>query len=110
MDRERIYAAIDVLAIASRTEGQSMALMEAMARGVPAIATRVGGNPQLVRDGETGVLVPVGDAVAIRAALARMLADPELVGRLGRACHALIAARHSIDEVARKYDALYDRS
>jgi glycosyltransferase involved in cell wall biosynthesis len=107
IDRERIYSAIDVLAMASRTEGQSMAIMEAMARGVPVIATKVGGNPQLVRDGVTGMLVPAGDSSAIRAAVARLLAEPELVVKFGRASHARIAARHSIDAVAHKYATLY---
>jgi len=109
LDRERIYAAVDVLAVGSRTEGQSMAIMEAMARGVPAIATNVGGNAQLVRDGETGVLVPPGDPTAIRDAIARLLADPDLVIRLGRASHSLIGANHSIDAVAARYHALYSR-
>jgi glycosyltransferase involved in cell wall biosynthesis len=107
IDREQIYSAIDVLAVGSRTEGQSMAIMEAMARGVPAIATNVGGNAELVRDGDTGLLVPPGDPFAMRDAIARMLADFDLVCRLGRASHALIAAQHSIDAVAAKYLALY---
>ncbi|HEX5062636.1 MAG TPA: glycosyltransferase family 4 protein [Kofleriaceae bacterium] len=109
LDRERIYNAIDVLAVGSRTEGQSLAIMEAMARGVPAIATNVGGNPQFVHDGETGMLVPSGDATAIRDAIARMLVDPDLVSRLGRASHSLIGAYHSIDAVAARYHSLYSR-
>lgn len=107
LDRDAIYDAIDVLAVGSRMEGHSMAIMEAMARGVPAIATDVGGNPRLVRDGETGLLVPAGDAAAIRRALAALLADPGLLARLGRASHALIAARHSLDAVVAEYHALY---
>lgn len=108
LDRDRIYDAIDVLVVGSRTEGQSMAIMEAMARGVPVIATAVGGNPELV--GEGGLLVPAGDRAAIRDAVSRLLADPDLVVRLGRAGHARVAARHSIDAVAAKYDALYRTS
>ena len=107
IDRKPIYDAIDVLAVGSRMEGQSMAIMEAMARGVPVIATNVGGNAQLVRDGETGVLVPPGDSTAIQDAVVRMLADPDLVTRLGRASHARIVAHHSIDAVAAKYRELY---
>jgi glycosyltransferase involved in cell wall biosynthesis len=107
IDREQIYSSIDILVVASRTEGQSMAIMEAMARGIPAIATAVGGNPELVRDGETGLLVPPGNPLAIRGALARLVADPELRVRLGRASHARIAMHHSIDAVAEKYRAIY---
>ena len=108
LDREQIYAAIDVLVVGSRTEGQSMAIMEAMARGVPVIATDVGGNAALVR--EAGVLVPAGDTAAIRGAIARLVAEPALVERLGRASRAWIAAHHSIDAVAAKYRALYAAS
>jgi glycosyltransferase involved in cell wall biosynthesis len=109
VDRERIYSAIDVLAMPSRTEGQSMAILEAMARGMPVIATRVGGNVQLVRDGETGLLVPPGDPTALGGAIARLLAEPALAIQLGRAGHARIAAHHSIDAVAGKYARLYAR-
>lgn len=105
IDREQIYAAIDVLVVASRTEGQSMAIMEAMARSLPVIATDVGGNAELVRDG--GLLVPANDVLALRDAIAKLLGDPELHGQLGRAGHAWIRARHSIDAVAESYRALY---
>jgi L-malate glycosyltransferase len=107
IDRDEIYEAIDLLVVASRTEGQSLAIMEAMARGIPVIATNVGGNPQLVRDGETGMLVPAGDSGAIRDRLARVLAEPELLPRLGRASHARIVAHHSIETMAEKYRGLY---
>jgi glycosyltransferase involved in cell wall biosynthesis len=105
LDREQIYAAIDVLVVASRTEGQSMAIMEAMACSLPVIATDVGGNADLVRDG--GLLVRPNDVIAIRDALARLLDEPELHGRLGRAGHAWVRAHHSIDNVAECYRALY---
>jgi glycosyltransferase involved in cell wall biosynthesis len=107
VDRERIYRAIDVLAVGSRTEGQSMAIMEAMSRGVPVIATGVGGNTELVQHGQTGMVVAPGDPLATRDAIVQLLAEPELVHRLGDASHALIAARHSIDAVVAKYHALY---
>jgi len=108
LDREHIYDSIDVLVVGSRTEGQSMAIMEAMARSVPVIATDVGGNRELV--GDTGVLVPAGDTAAIRDAVAGMLADRALVERCGRASRARIAARHSIDDIAAKYAAIYSSS
>ena len=107
LDRDRIYDAMDVLAVGSRTEGSSLAIMEAMARGVPAIATAVGGNPQLVRDGQTGMLVPAGDPIAMRGAIAALLAEPGLVTWLGRASHELIRAHHSLDTVVERYRALY---
>jgi glycosyltransferase involved in cell wall biosynthesis len=105
IDREKIYAAVDAIVVASRTEGQSMAIMEAMASALPVIATDVGGNAELVRDG--GILVRANDAGAIRAAIQRLLDEPELHARLGRAGHASIARHHSIDTVAAHYQALY---
>jgi glycosyltransferase involved in cell wall biosynthesis len=109
VDRDRVYDAIDVLAVTSRTEGQSMAILEAMARGLPVVATNVGGNAKLVQDNDTGILVPAGDPLAIRDAISRLLADPGLVNRLGLASHASIAANHSIDAIAGRYRALYAR-
>jgi glycosyltransferase involved in cell wall biosynthesis len=108
LDREQIYAAIDVLVVGSRTEGLSMAVMEAMARAVPVIATDVGGNRGLVRDGDTGLLVPNGDVAAIRDSIARFVAEPALTVRMGRAAHELIATRYSITAIAERYRTLYD--
>jgi glycosyltransferase involved in cell wall biosynthesis len=109
-DREQIYAAIDVLVVASRTEGQSMAIVEAMARGLPVIATAVGDNPVLVRAGETGLLVAYGDARALGAAITRLLDSPDLVAAFGRAGRARAAAHHTIEAVVTKYRALYARA
>ncbi len=66
-------------------EGIPVALMEAMAAGVPVVASRLSGIPELVRDGETGLLVPERDAVALAAAMERLARDPALAGRLADA-------------------------
>ena len=107
VEREQIYAGIDVLVAGSRTEGQSLAIMEAMARGIPVVATAVGGNPGLVRPGETGILVPVGSSEAIRDAIAGLIDAPDRVAELGRGARALIAENHCLDTVAARYRALY---
>jgi len=107
IDRERMYAAIDVLVVASRMEGQSMAIVEAMARALPVIATAVGDNAALVRDGVTGLVVPYGDPRALGGAIARLVDTPELVEVFGQAGRARAAAHHAIDAVAAKYRALY---
>lgn len=79
------YERAAVVACPSRREGYGVAAREAMAYGRPVVATAVGGLVDAVEDGVTGLLVPPRDPTALRAALERLLADPELRGRLGRA-------------------------
>jgi glycosyltransferase involved in cell wall biosynthesis len=93
-----LYARAAVVACPSRREGFGVACAEAMAHGRPVVAAAVGGLLDLVVDGETGILVPPGDVNALRAALERLLADPELRRRLGRAGRERAAARLSWDE------------
>ena len=99
--REWQRAAAGVLTSAS--EGMPIALMEAAACGVPVVATRVGGVAELVADGETGYVVPSGDAAAVARALSELLAAPELRARMGRAARARAVERFSVE---RQVDAL----
>ena len=85
--------ASDLLVLCSGYEGLSHVLLEAMAAGLPVLASDVGGNRALVRDGENGVLVPYGDAAATTAALRCLLTDPELRARLGATARAEAAER-----------------
>lgn len=106
-DIAEILPAFDVFALSSRTEGISLTLAEAAAAGLPSVATRVGGNPEIVRDGETGTLVPAGDPAALAAALEAMGAreDRAEVGARGR---AWVKARFSAERMAGAYMQLYD--
>ena len=72
----------DVFVLNSSYEGLSHLLIEALALGVPIIATRVGGNPEVITDGDNGLLVPAGDTAALANALARLLGDDTLRARL----------------------------
>lgn len=72
----RLYRTADVVVLASFSEGVPVSLMEAMSHGIPVVATRVGGVPELVKDGHSGLLVSPGDAVALKDALLRVLEDP----------------------------------
>jgi glycosyltransferase involved in cell wall biosynthesis len=84
--------AFDVFALPSTgNEGVPQALMQAMATGLPAVTTTAGAIPELVRDGETGLVVPIGDAGALANAIARLLEEHELAARLGAAGCAHIA-------------------
>lgn len=81
-DMPRFYASLDVVVLASRNEGTPIALIEAAAAGVPAVSTRVGGVPEVIRDEVNGLLVPSGSAGELGAAIQRLLGDPALAARL----------------------------
>ena len=89
----RRLVAADVLALCSGYEGLSHVLLEAMAAGVPVVASDVGGNRALVRDGENGLLVPFGDVPATAVALGRLLDDPALASGLADVARAEMAER-----------------
>jgi glycosyltransferase involved in cell wall biosynthesis len=98
--------AADVFALASRYEGLGLALVEAAAAGLPAAATGVGGAREVVRDGESGVLVPAGDPVALGRAIAALLADADRRARM--ACRAREVARaFALEPMVRAYESLY---
>src|SRR5690349_13150005 len=91
LDREEcdhLLAVSDVLVLPSHHEGVPMAILEAMACGLPIIATPVGGIPDVIRHGQEGLLVEVGNRGALTAALARMVAEPALRASLGRKARA----------------------
>jgi glycosyltransferase involved in cell wall biosynthesis len=90
--------AADVVVVPSRREGLGLVAIEALACGVPVVAANVGGLPEVVRDGENGLLIPPGDAVALAAALDK-LAEPVVRARLGAAGPASVA-RHDITVAA----------
>ena len=92
-DVARHLVAADALALCSGYEGLSHVLLEAMAAGVPVVASDVGGNRALVRDGENGLLVPYGDVPATAASLVRLLDDRPLAARLAGAARAETSAR-----------------
>jgi glycosyltransferase involved in cell wall biosynthesis len=108
-DEHVLYAASDVFALPSRLEGFGLVYVEAAVHGVPSVATRVGGIPDAVVDGETGVLVAVDDVEAVRAALIELCTQPDVRRRLGE--RAKERARTELDEatMARRYATLFDQ-
>jgi glycosyltransferase involved in cell wall biosynthesis len=96
-DRVRRYwQRASVAALTSDSEGMPVSLMEAAACGIPAVATAVGGVPELVDDGVSGLLVPAGDASALATALESLLRDRELAARMGRAARRTVEQRFSL--------------
>ncbi len=106
-DLDRILADTDVALLTSRNEGTPVALIEAAAAGVPAVATRVGGVPSVVLDGKTGLLAPRGDAVALATAVLRLLDDPALRQSFGQAARTRALERFDGDRLVRDLDRLY---
>lgn len=96
---ERLYARAAVVVLPSHREGLPLCVLEAMAHGRPVVASAVGGIPELVEDGVTGLLVPPGDTEALRSALERLLADPVLRRRMGRAAKRRVTELCSHDGV-----------
>ncbi len=107
-----LLAQADVFALSSRTEGLGTSVLDAMAAGVPVAATAAGGIPEMIEHGVTGLLAPVGDAVALARAVDRLLDDPRLGRRLASAARERVAAfdvRRTIDATEALYRELLDR-
>ena len=105
-DMPALTAALDVSVLPSRREAQGLAILEAMAVGRPVVATRVGGIPEMVRDGVSGLLVPSNDPVALAAAIVRLLQDRPLAQRLGVAGRELVRRHYRARDGLRHLERL----
>lgn len=101
------YEAAAVVVVPSRREGYGVVAREAMAHGRPVVATAVGGLPDAIRDGQTGLLVPPGDPAALRAAIERLLGDRALRERLGAAAREHVERELSWEAATSALAALY---
>jgi glycosyltransferase involved in cell wall biosynthesis len=99
--------AMDIFVLPSYREGVSLALLEAMAAGLPVIATAVGGTPEAVTDGVTGLLIPPRDADALAGALTRLLSDPALAKKLGGNASKAVAEKFSLERLGRQVNEIY---
>jgi glycosyltransferase involved in cell wall biosynthesis len=91
-------------------EGFGMVLVEAMRSGLPIVATRSGGIPDVITDGSTGLLVPERDPAALAEAVGRLLEHPEDARALASAAQADVARRFAPDRIARVFDDVYRRA
>ncbi|MGA8148712.1 MAG: TIGR03088 family PEP-CTERM/XrtA system glycosyltransferase [Gallionellaceae bacterium] len=108
-DVPELMAAMDMFVLPSLGEGISNTILEAMATGLPVIATRVGGNLELVHEGATGFLVPPSDPDAMAQALLHYVHDPGLRHNHGQAARDIIARQFSMDAMMQGYLSVYDR-
>ena len=108
-DLGNILAATDVFVMPSFWEGLPLAMVLAMGAGVPVVATRVAGIPEVVQDGVTGLLVPPGDSGELGAALSRVVNDDTTRVLLGQAARAFVGPRFGVDGYVKSVTALYDR-
>jgi glycosyltransferase involved in cell wall biosynthesis len=106
-DLEAILPELNVVICCSRNEGTPVALIEAMAAGVPVLSSDVGGVADLVTHGETGWLVPPGDPTALADGIRTLLADPALAGRLAEAARPVALTRHDVKRMIHRMETLY---
>jgi glycosyltransferase involved in cell wall biosynthesis len=104
-----VLRGLDCFVLPSLAEGISNTLLEAMASGLPVIATRVGANADLMEDGLSGRLVPRADPEALAREMLAYLADPVLARRHGRAGRQIVERRFSLERMVGDYEALYRR-
>ncbi|CAN5706192.1 glycosyltransferase [soil metagenome] len=107
-DLDRLYGLIDVSVLTSLSEGLSITILESMSAGIPVVATRVGGNPELVDEGVTGLLVPPRDPESFAEAVVALLRDPARRREMGDAGRTRVREEFSLPMVAARYRSLYE--
>jgi glycosyltransferase involved in cell wall biosynthesis len=103
-----LLRSMDVYVLSSITEGISNSLLEAMASGLPVVATATGGNPEVVVDGQSGILFPVGDAGNLARHLHALYARPEERSRLGEEALRRVRESFSLEAMVAHYETLYE--
>jgi sugar transferase (PEP-CTERM/EpsH1 system associated) len=108
-DVPQILSSLDLLVLPSLWEGMPNVVLEAMAAELPVVATTVGGTPEVVVDGETGILVPAADVEALARAIERLLSDCALRQRMGQAGRKRIEEHFTVAQMVRKTENLYEQ-
>ena len=108
-DTRVVYAAADILLMPSRFEGLPMTLLEAMAMGLPVVASNLDGIAEVITDSREGFLAPPGEASVFTDRILRLLGDERLAATLSTNARAKIAAHHSVEKMTSAVEAIYDR-
>ncbi|MCC6486344.1 MAG: glycosyltransferase [Candidatus Hydrogenedentes bacterium] len=108
-DIPRLIKTLDVFVLSSSEEGLGTSVLDAMAAGIPVVATRAGGIPEMVRDNETGLLAPIGDPSAFARAVTAMLGDSALRARLARRAGKLVAEHFTYQRMVEGNEEVYRR-
>jgi glycosyltransferase involved in cell wall biosynthesis len=108
-DIPQLLREMDIFVLPSLSEGMSNALLEAMATGLPCVATSVGGNKELVRHRHSGFLVPPASARHLAAAIARLAGEPSMRTRLGAAAREVMCKTFSLRSMIEAHNRLYTR-
>jgi len=106
-DVRDLLSIYDIFVLPSLSEGMPLALLEAMAAGLPAVAAQVGGVIEVLEDRKTGLLVPPGDSRALADTIITLLENPPLVKKLGEAARQMAATRFSLARMVRAYEGIY---
>lgn len=106
-DMREVYADLDVVTLCSNNEGSPVALIEALAAARPVVSTRVGGVPNVVQDGESGLLVPSRDPAAFAEAVLTLLRDPARAAQLGLAGRKAVFPKHASTRLVQDVERLY---
>jgi len=105
-----LLAAADLFLLPSQTESFGLSALEALASGVPVVGTNTGGLPEVIRDGETGILCAVGDVAGMAAAALEILRDPRRWKQMSDLASSDARVRFARDAIVSKYESLYQRS
>lgn len=108
-DVDSILAAADIFALSSLSEAASVTILEAMASGLPIVATAVGGTPELVRHNVEGLLSPRQDTSALASSISQLLRDPQLASKMGKAGRKRVLDEYQLDQTVDAYLAIYRR-
>jgi len=108
-DAHLFYKIMDIFLLTSFSEGTAMTLLEAMATGIPCIGTDVGGNPEIIRDEESGFVIPSDDEMALAEKISALFANENQIKKMGETGRKIFEENFTADKMAESYQAMYEK-